>query len=759
MSAEPPLPDSPSGDAQRESSESLLQRLTSPAKPPEEKAADRPLSIKARLLRIVLVPCIALIVVYTVPAVYFLGTGFQAREIAVTVRDVSIPALQGLGSLQRERQLSISAITNPQNAPNLKDQRTKSDTGLKAMNEAIDGMLFTPPDAVLSKLKAMEKALDGLPHIRAQVDDRTATPQAVLDAYDKILDAAATLFDAQARAVPDVTTLQGALAGVDLFIAADFMSRSTSLAVSGLAANHFTQADLLEYSRLVGSARQQLNTLKPKLLPTVQQQYTKLVQSADYKRLSRAQDNLVRSGAWSGHMPAKVAADEAIWQQTSNPVSDSLANLVFQQTDEVSSAELKSGNTNLIAFGAGALLALLLVIGVIVQTVRRSAKLADGTVRAGLEAAAARSTAFANVLPGILDRIDKGEKVEADEVLAEAEKKSERVASNASSLPEFQKIDRANTDVVTRLISASTETAIARQNMQELLVTVARRQTSDLNQIRETLAGLYAMSENSHDPAFQAKVLEGQHRLDRLDVQTTNLITLGGGQRRIRRTAETIDEVLLSARARSSGGPSRVVCAAAPPWKIAARHVLDVRDLLVPLLDNAANFSPTTVHVSCEEVARGIAIEIVDRGLGMSDEQKEDARAIIQNESNTITPEGVKKQGFFVVRRHARAVGARVDFANMRDLYGGEATGTKVVVLLPRTILDTGEPEPNGAPESAAPAPAPRHLAPEDLGPAQQPSLGAVPAAAGSYRPTAFPAQPGTDRGWMTGQGRDGDRR
>ena len=62
-------------------------------------------SIAGRLTRAVLIPSVALLVMWLGVSVYLLYDAFYARAVASSVREVSIPAVNGLASAQQERQL------------------------------------------------------------------------------------------------------------------------------------------------------------------------------------------------------------------------------------------------------------------------------------------------------------------------------------------------------------------------------------------------------------------------------------------------------------------------------------------------------------------------------------------------------------------------------------------------------------------------------------------------------------------------------
>ena len=64
-------------------------------------------SIRDRLYGVVLIPGIALLVLWSIISGVTLYNGFHLRGIASGVRDVSLPAMRVLASAQKERTLSL----------------------------------------------------------------------------------------------------------------------------------------------------------------------------------------------------------------------------------------------------------------------------------------------------------------------------------------------------------------------------------------------------------------------------------------------------------------------------------------------------------------------------------------------------------------------------------------------------------------------------------------------------------------------------
>ena len=104
--------------------------------------------------------------------------------------------------------------------------------------------------------------------------------------------------------------------------------------------------------------------------------------------------------------------------------------------------------------------------------------------------------------------------------------------------------------------------------------------------------------------------------------------------------------------------------------------------LLAELIENATTLSPpfTQVRVGGESVANGFAIEIEDRGLGLSPQRMAELNDRLANPPD-INPANTEQLGLFVVGQLARRHGINVTLRP--SPYGG----TTAVALIPRVLV------------------------------------------------------------------------
>jgi signal transduction histidine kinase len=118
--------------------------------------------------------------------------------------------------------------------------------------------------------------------------------------------------------------------------------------------------------------------------------------------------------------------------------------------------------------------------------------------------------------------------------------------------------------------------------------------------------------------------------------------------------------------------------------------------LLAELLENATSFSPpdTPVRVSAVRLPAGLAVEIEDRGLGMTPSALEEINRNMA-EPPDFDPANSARLGLFVVGQLARQRGIRV------GLRASEFGGVTATVTLPPELAE------------ASPSPGPAMAQPE----------------------------------------------
>ncbi len=634
-------------------------------------------SIKRRVVRLVLVPSVVAVILWLVASGYLVFTGFYDREVAASVRQVSIPAGSGLSSLQMERRLSIAYLARPSmGMQGLIDQRRQTDQRLSTMRDIADAELRRAPNSIKERWKALTGQLDQLPGIRSTIDSGSADRAHVYDFYNGLLGAATDLFDAQARAVPDVTAAQGALVGVETFRASDRISRAGSIITAAFASRRLSTDDYREFVSLVGAYHVELADVAPNFQSRAQKQYEAIVAGTPWKDLTAAEDALIASGRWSAGVPRDLNVNAGNWEALTIAVSDSLMELAVTQADEVSARALRTGSNQLWMALAGSLIALLSAAGAIVWAVRQSQVLVDRALSVRLaQLGRDASTAVHKRLPDMMDRLRRHERVDPAIELSGQDYGSDEIGQLAEVLNRSMKV----------AVGAAIDEASARTAGVAMLMGVARRPQRPLQHGLQVIEDL---QRRVGDETLLAELFDINHQLAQTRRFLENLIILAGGQtgRRFRKPIH-VRRILLAAIGETRQY-QRITIRRTTDVALVGGAVAGATHLLAELLDNALAFSPpeSEVWVSCGQTAQGVVVEIEDAGVGMRPADLERANELLATAPTpdvTMLKDG-SQIGLWVVAELAKRGGMRVTFRT--SAYGG----LLAIVLLPDRLIAAG---------------------------------------------------------------------
>ncbi|MFC6021989.1 nitrate- and nitrite sensing domain-containing protein [Plantactinospora solaniradicis] len=657
-----------------------------------------------------LAPSIVIVVLWLVASGYLVFQGFYTSAVAKSVRSVSIPAVAALTSIQQERRLSISHLAQRSgDLQGLVDQRKVTDERLSRLRAVATEALGNAPDSIVTRWRALSAYLDQLPSVRGTVDSRSIDGQRTFAFYNDLLDAATTLFDTQARVVPDVTATQGGITATDAFRASDLMSRAASRIDGAFGARALDQQSYLEFVSLVGSYHAGLATIAPHLRPGPGERLKDLTSSDLWRELVAAEHAIITGGAWRNGVPATLSATRARWETLTRQVSDRLIDVTVAQADEVSAEALRTGNNQLLMASVASLVALSIAIAAILWAFRQSRELPVRLARLGEDAAAMVDQR----LPAMMERLRRHEKVDPAAELPLGDYGSDEIGHLAEVLNRSLQAAAA----------AAIEEAKTRTASNAMLMGVARRPQRPLQR------GLKVIEEVQNlvgDEGLLSKLFDINHQLTQSRRFLENLLILTGNQigRRFQNPVP-VGRVMLAASAEAQQY-QRVTQRSAPDVAIVGQAVAGTIHLLSELLDNALAFSPpgTTVWVTSNEVAKGVVIEIEDSGIGMRPDALERANDLLTTAPTpdvTAIKDG-SQIGLHVVAELAKRLGIKVTLRP--SAYGG----LMAVVLLPqRVIAGNGAAErPDAgpqAPSAAAPASKP------DAAPRREPRPAASPPA------------------------------
>jgi signal transduction histidine kinase len=652
----------------------MTRNLRSVVQKTDDPRTGQDKSIRKRLTRTVLIPSITLLVLWIAVSSYFVFNGLYAKLVADSVRQVSIPAVSALAAIQQERQIGVEFLVNTGvGQADLTARHQQTDTRLGELQTVFGPAIDSAPDQIAVRMRELKAGFDQLPVIRAQIGFKAVSKAQVNEFYNGILDAASRLFDVQARVVPDEIAVQGAIAATAVFRSTDTMSREASLITSGYAAGTLTPDEFMQFTQLLGAYRAELAQTAPFLEPDAKALYQSLIASESWKRLSAAEDALVKRGPWTAKDKPSLPVSSADWQKASGEVAAALTSLTVEQADKVSAAAIVSGEAQLRNAIIGSVIALLISVASVIIAVRVSRTLVDRTLMTRLERLRNDSLDLAgNRLPDIVARLKNGHPVDVAAELPRLDHGKDEIGQVAEALNIAQ----------LTAVNAAVSEAKARSGVHNVFLGIAHR-----NQVlvHRQLQILDEMEKREEDSAQLASLFQLDHLATRARRTTENLIILGGKQpgRRWRNPVPLME--VLRAAVSETEQYSRVRVEAIPEISIIGSAVADTIHLVAELVDNGTTFSPpgSQVEVTSTLVARGVVVEVSDQGLGMTELVREWANTMMANtpEFDAMALRADTSLGLFVVARIASRLGITVTFAPSR--YGG----TRATVLIPAQVL------------------------------------------------------------------------
>ena len=248
-------------------------------------------------------------------------------------------------------------------------------------------------------------------------------------------------------------------------------------------------------------------------------------------------------------------------------------------------------------------------------------------------------------------------------------------------------------------IRSAIDEASIRRGVNDMFRNLARRNQSLL---QRQLSVLDDMERRAADPDVLEDLFKMDHLTTRMRRHAEGLIILSGAPpgRSWSAPVKLID-VMRGAVAEVEDY-ARVTVSTQARTALAGSAVTDVIHLLAELIENATSLSPpfTQVRVGGESVANGFAIEIEDRGLGMTPQRLAELNDRLANPPD-LNPANTEQLGLFVVGQLARR--HRISVMLRPSAYGG----TTVVVLIPGDLIVSETPAALSAGGAALRAPGP----------------------------------------------------
>ncbi|MFF8651587.1 nitrate- and nitrite sensing domain-containing protein [Streptomyces griseoluteus] len=630
-------------------------------------------SIRRKIVALLLVPLVALTVVWAFATVLTGSEVARSLRVSRAVKDIGHPTEDTVRDLQHERRQSLVYLADPRAADALAElhrSRTATDRALATLRA--NARNLRTRDALRGedgeRLTTALDALGGLESLRRSVEERTVTRAGALDLYNRLVDPCYALV-AAVDGVDDVEMDKQAGALVNTGRARELLSREDAILGSALVVGSLSREEARQVSDLVAQRTLLYDVSLPLLPAPERDRYASYWRNATTSPLRAAEREVIDTGAG---IPRGVTT--ASWHAVAGGVLEDLGTMDDQAGHRFRD-RVRPVTYGVIAQAAAVgILGLAALLVSLVLSVRVGRRLIRDLKRLRTEA----HEASAVRLPHVMRRLSAGEPVDVESEVPRPDYDQNEIGEVGRALNTLQRA----------AVEAAVKQSELRAGVSEVFVNLARRSQVLLH---KQLTLLDTMERRTEDTDELADLFRLDHLTTRMRRHAEGLVILSGAapSRQWRRPVRLMDVVRASVA--EVEDYERVEVRRLPRVAVIGPAVSDLTHLVAELLENATLFSPphTHVHVVGERVANGFALEIHDRGLGMTAEALLDANLRLA-ETPEFELSDTDRLGLFVVSRLARRQHVRVSL--QPSPYGG----TTAVVLIPDALLTDDAPDTNG---------------------------------------------------------------
>lgn len=631
-------------------------------------------SIRLSLILLALVPSVTLAAIWGVTTTQMFTEGLRLRSQTELSRSTGAMGTEATLALQRERSLSAVWLTGPKGKREALDrQRAITDKAVAKLVGQSDAIQMAPA-RISDRLYSVLGSVGSLEYYRGQVDDPTdITAAQALDQYGSIIDDQIHAFQELSQVDDgDLTSQAGPL--VALEHAAELVSQEDAQLTLAWPSGQLDAKEWAAFTQVVDTRRWLVkDQIVPSLRGSAKTETEKILQSPEWKTLTDVEDRILAARPAGG---GKVALPNGSkeWRGALEKVADEYGRLIQRQTNGLLDRSADNAHSTLLtaaSLSAGGLVALLLCVGMSWRITRSLSRRLRGLREATLSLAEER-------LPDVVARLDRGETVDVDLATPPLDYGNDELGQVARA---FNKAQRT-------AVHTAVELADTRRGFQKIILGIARQSQ---NLVNLQLTKLDTLERQHTDP----DVLKGLYELDSTASQLRryeeNLVIISGEQpRRSWREPVALVDILRGAVGEVAQY-QRVEVHTDEDVYLAPPAVADVIHLLAELIDNATVYSPapSPVGVRAAIVAKGLAVEIEDRGLGMSEEDyaSMNAQLAVAPQFDVVALADDLRLGMFVVAQLATRHGITV------TLRPSPFGGTTAIVLLPHDIVVREIPE------------------------------------------------------------------
>jgi signal transduction histidine kinase len=622
------------------------------------------------LVLLALVPSLTLAAIWGVTTNRILTEGLRLRSQTALSRSTGALGTDVTLALQRERRLSAAHLAAPKSSTaELNQARERTDAAVRNLVSTADEVSKAPA-RISDRMYPVTAAAESLSYYRGQVDNTSVIgADQILQHYTDTIDAQVSAFQELSQVDDGALTAEAALLA-SLEQATELVSQEDALLTLAQQGGQLSEIEYAKFTQIVGARRWLVSSqIDPFLSGAAESGAERIIASAQWQKMESIEDDIIATHAARRSLSfVPLPASVRQWRPALDVLSDEGTVFIEQRTEALldhSSARARALLTEAAGISAGGLAAVLLCTLLSWRIARSLSRRLRGLREATLDMARTR-------LPDVVARLNQGERIDVDAAAPALDYGGDELGQVAQAFNDAQRT----------AVNTAVELAETRRGFQKVILGVARHTQ---NLVNRQLSTLDALEREHEDP----QVLRGLYELDSTASQMRryeeNLVIISGGQpgRRWTRPVAMVD-VLRSAIGEVAEY-QRVTVHIDGDVRLAGPAVADVIHLLAELIENATVFSPapSPVRVRADLVVKGLAIEVEDRGVGMSEEDYQSLNRQLADPPrfDVVALADDPRLGMFVVGRLAARHGISVTLRS--SPYGGSAA----IVLIPADIV------------------------------------------------------------------------
>jgi signal transduction histidine kinase len=633
-------------------------------------------SIRLRVGILIVVPVLCLIALYGFAASITLGSALTQAHAKTVRTDLLTPVGNFQAALAAERHLAVLSLSDPTST------QFASEVGMQENNtrktfDALQLAVKAPQvanNASAGERRAIKNLLADagtLTAIRSNVAAGAIGMSTALADYNAIISAGYTVLDEAIDSQSNVPVVTQALDVINLDRGLQAALAESDLLTGDMTQLKFPTADRITFAELAAQRQQLVTTGTAELQPGYATLVNRNVTPAISKSLT-ALENKVNTTPWrKGQPPADLVASTAAF----GPYAKAMAAALSEAGTKLQAQTSHQANVVFIELILAAGLGLLGTIA----SIALSLIIGRGLVRQLRELRESALTLAHEKLPSVIGQLRAGQPVDP----------SEYEPGEASPGNEIEQVRYAFNVVQQTAVQTAIDEARLRRGISDVFRNLAGRSQSLLHRQLTLLDG---MERRATEPDELEDLFRIDHLTTRMRRHAEGLIILSGEApaRGWRQPVPLVDVLRAAVAEVEDYTRIRVLCRTNAA--VAGHAVADVIHLVAELAENATVFSPpnTPVRIQGDIVGRGFAVEIEDRGLGISQVRMDEINANLASPPQ-FDLSGSDRLGLFIAGQLAQRHEIKITLRP--SVYGG----TTAIVLIPTGLVveeDTYERDP-----------------------------------------------------------------